>query len=239
MSHVGIDPDSWTMTVDPPVLRETADADADLVRRAKAGEFAAFESLVTRYERPIYALARRIVGRPEDAEDAVQETFASVVEHLKEFREESSFHTWLTRIATNHALKILRKRRGLTTVPLEEDGVGDAAPLPMPDFIAPWASDPEKAGRDPSLRLKIDSALAELDEKYRLVFVLRDLHGMSTAAAAESLGITESNLKVRLLRARLQLRERLTRMLGDESARVLPPPHPKDHDDMRSDDEVR
>lgn len=193
--------------------------DGDLVRRAKAGEYPAFEALVSRYERPIYTLARRIVGNAEDAEDVVQESFASVVEHLAEFREEASFYTWLSRIATNHALKLIRKRRGLATVPLEEETLG----LPRPEFIAPWAKDPAEAGKDPSIRALVEKALAELDEKYRLAFVLRDVQGLSTEAAAQALGITEGNLKVRLLRARLQLRERLTRALGDEAAQVAPP----------------
>ncbi|MBI3854560.1 MAG: sigma-70 family RNA polymerase sigma factor, partial [Planctomycetes bacterium] len=139
------------------------DEDADLVRQAKAGEYAAFEALVSKYERPIYTLARRIAGRAEDAEDVVQETFASVVEHLADFRGEAAFHTWLSRIATNHALKVLRKRRGLPTVPLDENGSAGGPALPRPEFIAPWAKDPLEAGKDPSVRVMIDQALAELD----------------------------------------------------------------------------
>jgi RNA polymerase sigma-70 factor (ECF subfamily) len=212
------------------------DVDGDLVRRAKAGEFPAFEALISKYERPIYTLARRIVGNVEDTEDVVQETFASVVEHLADFREEASFYTWLSRIASNHALKLIRKRRGLATVPLDEEAVSDGHSLPRPEFIAPWAMDPAEAGKDPSVRALIEQALGELDEKYRLAFVLRDIQGLSTEAAAQELGITEGNLKVRLLRARLQLRERLTQVLGNEAARVAPP---EDHDETRHDDEVR
>src|SRR5689334_3964727 len=210
----------------------SADDDVDLVRRAKSGDYPAFEALVSKYEQPMYALARRIVGSAEDAEDVVQDAFSSVVQHLPEFRGDSSFHTWLSRIATNQALKVLRKRRGLSTVPLDEESTA----LPRPEYIAPWAKDPEEAARTPSIRALIEEALKELDEKYRLAFVLRDLEGLSTEAAAQTLGITESNLKVRLLRARLQLRERLTRALGDEAARVLPP---GDHEEARHDDEVR
>jgi len=200
-----------------------SDGDADLVRRAKAGEYAAFEALVSKYERPIYTLARRIVGSVEDAEDIVQDSFSSVVEHLGEFREEASFYTWLSRIATNQALKLLRKRRGLPTVPLDEDRDADGQALPHPEFIAPWAQDPIEAAADPALRRRIDQALTELDEKYRVVFVLRDVEGLSTEATARALGISVPNVKVRLLRARLQLRERLTRVLGDEARRVVPP----------------
>jgi RNA polymerase sigma-70 factor (ECF subfamily) len=214
----------------------STDDDVDLVRRAKSGDYPAFEALVSKYERSMYALARRIVGNVEDAEDVVQDTFSSVVQHLGEFREESSFYTWLSRIATNQALKVLRKRRGLPTIPLDETRDEDAMALPRPEFIAPWSQDPLEAGKDLSIRALVEQALHELDEKYRVVFVLRDLQGLSTEAAANALGITESNLKVRLLRARLQLRERLTRVLGDESARLLPP---EDHQEARHDDEVR
>jgi RNA polymerase sigma-70 factor (ECF subfamily) len=214
----------------------STDDDVDLVRRAKSGDYPAFEALVSKYERSMYALARRITGNPEDAEDVVQDAFSNVVQHLGEFRGDSSFHTWLSRIATNQALKVLRKRRGLSTVPLDEARDGDALALPRPEFIAPWSQDPQEAGKDPSIRTLVEQALEELDEKYRVVFVLRDLQGLSTEAAAQILGITESNLKVRLLRARLQLRERLTRVLGDESARILPP---EDHQEARRDDEVR
>jgi RNA polymerase sigma-70 factor (ECF subfamily) len=210
--------------------------DAELVRRAKAGDYAAFEGLVSRYERPIYALVRRIVGNVEDAEDVVQESFASAVEHLQDFREESSFYTWLSRIASNHALKLIRKRRGLRTVRLDEKTTRDDHDLPRPEFIAPWATEPLEAEKQPSIRALIETALDELDEKYRLAFVLRDVQGLSTVAAAHALGISEGNLKVRLLRARLQLRERLTRALGDAAARVAPP---ADHEEARHDHELR
>jgi RNA polymerase sigma factor (sigma-70 family) len=93
--------------------------DSDLVRRAKAGELEAFEQLAARYEQKVYSLARRIVQQPEDAEDVTQQTFLSAVEHLDGFREEASFSTWLLRVATHAALKVIRKRRGLPMVSLE------------------------------------------------------------------------------------------------------------------------
>jgi RNA polymerase sigma-70 factor (ECF subfamily) len=199
------------------------DEDGEQVRRAKAGDFSAFEALVSKYERPIYTLARRVVGNAEDAEDVVQETFSSVVEHLGEFREAAAFYTWISRIAMNHALKLIRKRRGLPTVPLNEDQAGTEAALPHPDFIAPWTREPGEAAADPALRPQIDRALLELDEKYRTIFLLRDVEGLSTEAAAQALGISTANVKVRLLRARLQLRERLTRVFGDPARQMTPP----------------
>ncbi len=203
----------------PPI-----DDDRPLVRRARQGDFAAFESLVARHERRVYGLALRIVGRQHDAEEVVQQTFLSVVEHLEEFREESLFSTWLTRIATNHALLLLRKRARRRTVPLADDygDADDPRGVPRPEFIAQWReTPPEIASRRETQRL-LAEALDELDDKYRLVFVLRDIEGLSTAETAAALGITEANAKVRLLRARLALRERLTRAFGDETTRGAP-----------------
>lgn len=210
-----------------PATEPTADVDLPLVRRARDGDFAAFESLVTRYEGKIYALAKRIVREEHDAEEVVQETFLSVVEHLPEFRENASFRTWLLRIATNAALKLLRKKRGLPTVSLEgSGGQEDDAPLPHPEFIAPWQESPSDLAGRHEIRVLLDEALAALDEKHRVVFVLRDVEELSTEETAEVLGLSVANVKVRLMRARLMLRERLTRVLGDKEKQA--PPHRHD-----------
>ena len=197
--------------------------DAGLVRRARSGDLDAFEELVSRHERRIYTLARRITANDQDAEDVTQEAFISALEHLAEFREEACFGTWLSRIATHAALKILRKRRGLPTESLDattEDGA-----LPHPEYIADWRESPERlAQRNETARL-IDDALAKLDEGHRLVFVLRDVEGLSVKETADALGLSEVNVKVRLLRARLALREELTRAFGDEGKRVMPHSH--------------
>lgn len=213
---------------EPAELATSADPDLDLLRQARAGDFAAFEGLVGRFQQRVYGLAYRMLGEPHDAEDVAQQTFLSLVEHLRDFREESTVAAWVLRIAANHALKLLRKRRGLPTVPLAGAGGPDEgyADVPHPEFIAAWRDDPvELAGRR-EVRELIDRALAELDDKYRAVFVLRDVEGFSVRETADLLGISEANVKVRLLRARLALRERLTRVLGDESARVFPYLHP-------------
>jgi RNA polymerase sigma-70 factor (ECF subfamily) len=197
----------------------TASTDAELVRRAQAGELAAFEELVSRHEQRVYTLARRIVRQEQDAEDVTQLTFLSALEHLDTFRGESSFATWLSRIATHAALKVIRKRKGLPTKSLDDDS------LPHPEYIADWRESPaELATRSETQRL-IDAALAELDERYRLVFLLRDVEGFSVKETSEALGLSEANVKVRLLRARLELREKLTRAFGDESKRLMPHAH--------------
>ncbi|HVK11343.1 MAG TPA: sigma-70 family RNA polymerase sigma factor, partial [Gemmataceae bacterium] len=101
----------------------------------------------------------------------------------------------------------------------EDEGYAE---VPHPEVIAPWRDDPADLAERHEVRELIDRALAELDDKYRTVFVLRDIEGFSVKEAADLLGLSESNVKVRLLRARLALREKLTRVLGDEAARVLP-----------------
>jgi RNA polymerase sigma-70 factor (ECF subfamily) len=201
--------------------------DAELVRRAKAGDLAAFEELVSRHERQVFTLALRILQNPHDAEDVTQQAFLSAIENLKNFREEASFATWLNRIATHAALKIIRKRKGLDTVSLEEatEPREEYDAIPHPEYIADWKQSPEQLVARNETRQLLDDALAQLDEKHRLVFLLRDVEGLSVKETAEALGLTEANVKVRLLRARLQLREHLTRTLGDPARRLVRAQH--------------
>ncbi len=199
-------------------------SDDALICQAKAGGLEAFEALVARYERQVYTLAMRVVRQEQDAQDVTQQTFISALEHLGGFRQEASFATWLFRIATHAALKILRKRKGLNTVSLEEvtEAQPDGDGLPHPEFIADWKQSPaELVTRHETQRL-LDEALARLDDKHRLVFLLRDVEGLSVKETAAALSLSEANVKVRLLRARLQLREQLTRYFGDEGRRVFP-----------------
>lgn len=203
--------------------------DIGLVRRAKAGDLAAFESLTNKYERRVYSLARQILRQEQDAEDVTQQTFLSVLEHLEGFREESSFATWIFRITTHAALKVIRKRKGLSTVSLDEttderDGYDSVA---HPEYIADWRQSPEQLVAKNETRRLLDEALAQLDEKHRVIFLLRDVEGFSVKETAETLNLSEANVKVRLLRARLQLREHLTRALGDPARRFV---RPDDHD---------
>ena len=197
--------------------------DLELVRRAKAGELDAFETLTNRHEQRVYSLALRMLRHEQDAEDVTQQTFLSAVEHLAGFRGEASFSTWLLRIASHAALKVIRKRKGLNTVSLEEatevsEGVDS---IPHPEFIADWRQSPEELVQRNETRGLLDEALARLDEKHRLVFLLRDVEGLSVKETAEALDLSEANVKVRLLRARLQLRELLTRALGDPERRLV------------------
>ena len=204
--------------------------DAELVRLAKGGDPTAFEALTTQDERQVFSLARRMLRHEQDAEDVTQQTFISVIEHLDGFREESSFATWIMRIATHGALKIIRKRRGLETVSLEQttEPTEDHDSMPHPEYIADWRETPEQLVQRQETRRLIDDALDRLDEKHRLVFILRDVEGFSVQETAEALDLTESNVKVRLLRARLQLRELLTQAFGDPERRLGREHHHRD-----------
>lgn len=192
--------------------------DLELIHRAKAGDFAAFQELVIKLQPRVFGLTFRILRQTQDAEDATQLTFLALIEHIAEFREESSVATWALRIATNHALKILRKKRGIKMVAMSdlntEESYGD---VPHPDFIAPWSQTAEEIAQKAEVQAELENALLELDDKYRLVFVLRDVEGLSVRETAQALEITESTVKVRLLRARLALRERLTKKFGDRA----------------------
>lgn len=190
-----------------------------LLTRAREGDFEAFDQLVQLHEGRVYWTAMQILRQREDAEDVVQTSFIRALEHLDSFREDAAFATWLHRIAVNTALKTLRKRKGLSTVPLggpeSEDGT-----VPHPHYVAEWNLPPQRLLEREELRDLLDTAIAELPEKHRLVFVLRDVEELSVAETAEALGISEANVKVRLLRARLALREALTKVFGDDAHRL-------------------
>jgi RNA polymerase sigma-70 factor (ECF subfamily) len=156
----------------------------------------------------------------------VQSAFLSAMEHLASFRQDASFATWVTRIAVNFALKILRSRRQHPTVSLDA-GDEDGQAVPVPQYIADWKNDPAQTVQRRELRAILDDAVLQLPEGQRLVFVLRDVQGLSVRETAQVLELTENNVKVRLLRARLALREMLTKKFGDPATRQQP--HVHDH----------
>jgi RNA polymerase sigma-70 factor (ECF subfamily) len=201
---------------------DTREQEADWARRAQAGEFEPFEQLVIATRAQVYTLGLRVTRRPEDADEVVQETYLAAIEHIEDLRDPERFRSWIMGIATNQALMLLRKRRGSAK---REEGSDRIEDVPRPEFIADWSSDPDRLAQQAETRQVLDAALDTLDEKYRSVFVLRDIEGMTTAETAAALDISVSNAKVRLLRARLALREEVTRRFGDEETRVVPGHH--------------
>jgi RNA polymerase sigma-70 factor (ECF subfamily) len=183
--------------------------EAALVAKAKAGDAQAFTDLVNQYERKIYRLAKHITQNDEDAEDVLQETFLKAYEHLDNFQGNSKFYTWIVRIAVNESLMKLRKRKGDRTVPLDEPV--DTGEEMVTREIAVWDDNPEQRYSREEIQEILDKAVEGLKPDFRTVFILRDIEELSTEETAESLGISIPAVKSRLLRARLALREKLTR----------------------------
>ncbi len=209
--------------MESPLLENPTDL--DLLRRARAGDFNAFQKLIVDLQPRVYGLAFRILQQAQDAEDTTQQAFLALIEHIDDFREESSVATWVLKIASNHSLKILRKRRGLKVSSMSDTSSEDSySDMPHPEFIAPWSQTADEIVANAEVQKEIEKALVALNEKYRWVFVLRDIEGLSVRETAEALELTESTVKVRLLRARLALREVLTKKFGD-SLRVMIPDH--------------
>ncbi|HEY8056027.1 MAG TPA: sigma-70 family RNA polymerase sigma factor [Terriglobales bacterium] len=188
------------------------DEDLILVRQACAGNREAFYTLVSRYERRLYRSALAITGNAADAEETVQETFLRAFEHLSQFRAEAKFQTWLTQILLNTARMKLRKNHGGLWESLDEPRQTEEGL--MPRDVAEWRENPEQQlGRAETERL-LHHALRGLPPGYREVIAMRDMQMLSTQQTAELLGMSVANVKTRLLRARLQLRERLAGPLG-------------------------
>jgi RNA polymerase sigma-70 factor (ECF subfamily) len=180
-----------------------------LVRAAKGGDDKAFGELVKRYDRNVFRIAQHITQNREDAEDVVQDAFLKAYTNLQQFQEQSKFYTWLVRIAVNEALMKLRRRRPERTVSLDEDIKTEDDSVPRE--VADWAPNPEQNYNQAELREILSRTIQGLPPGFRTVFILRDVEGLSTEETAEALELSIPAVKSRLLRARLQLRERLNR----------------------------
>lgn len=192
--------------------------EAALVAQAREGDARAFSELVRRYEGKIFRLAQHVTQNREDAEDVLQETFMKAYEHLDQFQGNSKFYTWIVRIAVNQALMKLRRRKTDKSVSLDEQI--DTGEDTVVREIAAWDEDPEARFSREELGRILDTAIQSLDPPYRSVFVLRDINELSTEETAEALQLSVPAVKSRLLRARLQLREKLTRYFkrkGDDA----------------------
>jgi len=189
---------------------ETAVSDElALVQAAKQGDVGAFEQLVKRYDRNIFRIAQHITQNREDAEDVVQDAFLKAYENLDQFQGNSKFYTWLVRIAVNESLMKLRRRKTSKTVSMDEDVETEEGS--MPREFADWSPNPEQQYGQSELSEILRKTIQGLPASFRTVFVLRDVEGLSTEETAEMLNLSIPAVKSRLLRARLQLRERLNR----------------------------
>ena len=181
-----------------------------------AGDRAEFARLVDAYSSPIYRLGLRMLGTPQDAEDVLQNTFLNVLTHLSTFEGRSSLSTWIYRIAANEALMLIRKKKPEVNIERSEDAqAGDNDEDLLPTQFVDWSALPENELLSGESQKYLDSAIQTLPESMRIVFVLRDVEGLSIKETADSLNLTETNVKTRLLRARLLLREKLSTYYGE------------------------
>jgi RNA polymerase sigma-70 factor (ECF subfamily) len=180
-----------------------------LVDAARNGDVGAFEQLVRRYDRNVFRIAQRITQNREDAEDVVQDAFLKAFQNLGQFQGQSKFYTWLVRIAVNEALMRLRRRRPERMVSLDEEIRTEEDS--MPREVADWSPNPEQLYSQAELKDILSKTIQGLPLGFRTVFVLRDMEALSTEETAEALNLSIPAVKSRLLRARLQLRERLNK----------------------------
>ena len=189
--------------------KKIKDKDFELIRAINSGQFDRFPDLVKRYEQKLYNFSLRMCRDAADAEDTVQETFLNVFRYLKDFRYETKFKNWLYRVAASTCIK---KRRKSKFAPQRELSLDEFLPrdeTEVPDQVPRWALMPLDKLLSDELADKINAAIFTLPEKYRLVIVLRDIEGFSTAETAQILNLSDANVKVRLHRARLFLRDKL------------------------------
>jgi RNA polymerase sigma-70 factor (ECF subfamily) len=206
------------VTVAMPVSSQAGVDESILVAQSRQGDTVAFGELVRRYEAKIFRLAQHVTQNREDAEDVLQETFMKAYEHLDQFQGNSKFYTWIVRIAVNQALMKLRRRKTDKSVSLDE--TIDTGEDTIVREVAAWDEDPEQRFSREELGGILDTAVDSLEPPYRSVFVLRDIEELSTEETADALGLSIPAVKSRLLRARLQLREKLTRYFkrkGDDA----------------------
>ena len=190
---------------------DQAEISVEALRSGDRGEFA---RLVDTYSGPLYRLALKMIGNPPDAEDVLQNTFLKAFQHIGEFEGRSSLSTWLYRIASNEALMLLRKQRPeitLSDTTPEDEENSDYEPAQFTD----WCCLPEEEFLSSESRAALDRAVQHLPEILRIVFILRDIEGLSIQETSQALSLNETAVKTRLLRARLRLRDDLSSYYGE------------------------
>jgi RNA polymerase sigma-70 factor (ECF subfamily) len=185
------------------------DNDFDLIQAINSGQAGKFHDLVKRYEHKLYNFSLRMCRNPSDAEDMIQDTFLNIFRYLKNFRHETKFKNWLYKVAASTCIK---KRRKSKFAPEQELSLDEFLPndeAEKPDNVPEWAMLPLDKLLNEELSSVINKTILALPKKYRVVIVLRDIEGFSTAETAQILNLSPSNVKVRLHRARLYLRDKL------------------------------
>lgn len=186
-------------------------AESALIRKAKLGDAEALSEIVHTYSDRLFTLLMRLLRNKQEAEDALQETFITMIEKLQTFREKSQLYTWLFRIATNIALMRLRKTQQSARLPINENVIHDQV---HSGNILPFPSRPDRDLHNKEVREILDKAIDTLPAAYRSVFVIRDIEQLSVKETARILQLSEDNVKTRLRRARIFLRNYLAEHLS-------------------------
>lgn len=190
------------------------------IKALRAGDRSEFARLVDAYSGQLHRLALKMLGNESDAEDVLQNTFLKAFQHIGEFEGRSSLSTWLYRIASNEALMLLRKHRPESNftdrLPQDQEN-GDVDPIEFAD----WCCLPEEEFLTTESRSALDQAVQHLPETLRIVFILRDIENLSIHETSQTLGLSETAVKTRLLRARLRLREELSSYYGERLKRRI------------------
>lgn len=188
-------------------------SDEELVSRVLAGETEQFAILMRRHNRRTYRVARAVVRDDAEAEDVAQEAYVRAYQHLDQFQGRASFATWLTSIAFHEALARIRRRARQQEIDAMDESSRDSLPE-----LSVRNGSPEKSASNSEISSLLEDSIDSLPDKYRQIFVLRDVEEMSTADTAACLGISEENVKVRLHRARALMRKQLYVRAGARSS---------------------
>ena len=198
-------------TSTPPAAAAAVATDQELVAKAQAKDYAAFEQLLDRYEDKIFRLAYRFVRNESEAKEILQDTFLTIWRKLDTFKGDSQFSSWLYRVAANTALMRLRSQRRHPEVSTEDLPIGYLDNYgQLPPAIDNWAKRPDEELASDELRRHIQASVDALPEIYRTVFLIRDVEGLSTEETADVLQISVPTVKTRLHRARIALRDAIT-----------------------------
>lgn len=196
-------------TTKNPNRKKVRDEDFDLIQGINSGQVEKFHDLVKRYDQKLYNFSLRMCRDHSDAEDMVQDTFLNVFRYLKDFRYETKFKNWLYKVAASTCIKKRRKSKFAPEKELSLDEFRPSEEAEVPDQVPEWALMPLDKLLNEELAGSINQSILSLPKKYRMVIVLRDIEGFSTAETAQILNLSPANVKVRLHRARLFLRDKL------------------------------
>lgn len=185
------------------------------LKSLQSGNKAEFAKLMDMYSAQIYRLALKILGDEQDAEDVLQNTFLKALQSIGKFEGRSSLSTWLYRIAVNESFMLIRKRKPVTPVPVDLELEDNDDTIQHPTQFTDWCCLPESELMDTEAKAYLETAIQKLPEKLKVVFLLRDIEGLSIRETSQALDLTETAVKTRLLRARLNLREQLSSYYGE------------------------